>query len=216
MNEITHDEMQMLLGRYFNADKYSFPGDYEHRVDPESSAITYSLVRELKPQTVLEIGTWEGGTTCIIMSALLKNGLSYKFVASELLNDKKERTKVHVMQKCGKVPRLIGDITRNLSKVPRTLDFLFLDSDHDYKTTNWIVKHIFPRIKKGGLFITHDWAVREAEDGGWFGKGDKGSGAWPETQVFLDMHRDGIFPFKKLYWNYLNPGREELGCFIKI
>ena len=216
MNEITHDEMQMLLDRHFKADNYSFTNDYEHRVDPESSAITYSLIRELKPQSVLEIGTWEGGTTCIIMTALIKNNLSYKFVASELLNDKKENTRNHVMQKCGKVPKLIGDITRNLDKVPKTLDFLFLDSDHDTKTTNWIVKHIFPRIKKGGLFITHDWAVREAEDGSWFGKADKGAGGWPETQVFLDMQKAGKFPFKKLYWNYLNPNQWELGCFIKI
>lgn len=212
---MTNEEMQMLIDRYFNAEGYTFPDSFEHRVDPESSAIMYSLVRRHKPKVTLHIGTWRGGSTCVIMAALIRNRRPFKYVASELLEDMRNQTKTHCMEKNGRVPEIIGDITKNLKKVPPKLDFLFLDSDHDAKTTLWIVKYIFPRLKKGGLFILHDWAVREAEDGSWFGKGAEGAGGWPETQILIDMHNQGHFPFEKVYWNYLNPSPWELGAFTK-
>lgn len=213
---LTNEQMQVLVESHFITDGYSFSDGFEHRVDPDSSAITYSLVKDYKPQSILEIGTWDGGISCIIMAALIKNDLPFDYTASELLPDKAIATMTHVHDRTRKVPNLLGDITKNLKHVPRELDMLFLDSDHDSKTTNWVIKHIFPRIKKGGLFITHDWAVTENENGEWIGKGPNGAGSWPETQILMDLYKEGKFPFKKVFWNYMNPLPWELGAFEKI
>ena len=211
---MTNEQVAILVNDYFKKEGYSFPQDFEHRVDPDSSAVIYSFIRHYKPTTALQIGTWEGGTTCIIAAALKKNKLPYTFVASELLDDKRQFTKEHVYRQTRTKPTLIGDITKNLDLVPKEIDFLFHDTDHDKDTTLWVLDNIFPRIKKGGLVIFHDWAVTEV-DGKWVGKGENGAGGWPETQVLMDLHNSGNLPLEKVYWNYKNPGFWETGVFLK-
>lgn len=214
---MTNEEVMDLVQEYFVAEGYQFPGDFEHRVDPDSSAVLYSFIRRNKPKSVLSIGTWLGGSACIIMSALLENqkedGKSFTYVASELLDDKREDTRKNVKRKCGRVPKLIGDITKNLDKVPKEIDFLFHDTNHDTDTTQWVVDNIFPRIKEGSCVVFHDWAVYEDENGNWLGKGEGGVGGWPETEFLLEMHRKGTLPLEKVYWNFKNPGAWELGVF---
>lgn len=210
---MTNEEIKILKEKYFIGDGYTFAGGYEHRYDPESSAVAYSLIRHFKPTSCLEIGTWYGGSTSFIMAALLKNEKVFWFIASELLEDNIKKTRQNVYEKCQYVPYLVGDITKNLDKVPESLDFLFLDSDHDEKVTAWIVDNIFSRLKEGALVAIHDWAVEDV-NGKWIGKGDKGIGGWPETQYLMNLHEQGKLPLEKLYWNWHNPGSYEASFWI--
>lgn len=217
---MTNDQMVELLDKYWKTSGYSFPGEFEHRLDQDSSAQMYSLIRHFKPHKILHIGTWEGGSACIIMAALLANrsedGKPFLYVASELLDDKREHTAQHVMEKHGVVPLMIGDITKNLDKVPSKIDFLFSDHDHDRETTEWEFENIIPRVKKGALICFHDWAVWERPDGSWEGKGKDGCGGWPETQYIMDLHSAGKLPMQKLWWNWHNPDNWETGFFTKV
>jgi predicted O-methyltransferase YrrM len=210
---MTKEEIQTLEDKYFNADGYIFSRDFEHRVDPESMAMIYSFVRKFRPTNCLEIGTSHGGTTCAILSALIKNNKPYKFVGSELLDKLLVECEKNCLDKCGVKPVMIGDITKNLDKVPKTIDFLMHDSDHDLTTTQWVLDNIFPRLKNGALVIFHDWAVSD-KTGKWIGKGADGVGGWPETQLLMDLHEAGKLPLKKVYWNYEDGGGFETGVFI--
>lgn len=212
---MTNEEVQVLVDQYFKGDGYVFPGGFEHRLDPDSSAVMYSFIRDKKPTTALSIGTWEGGSACIIESALQMNDPPFQYYASELLDDKRENTRLHVLEKCGKTPIMLGDITKSLSQIPQEIDFLYHDSDHDTGTTQWVVDNIFPRLKKGSLVIFHDWAVEEI-NGKWVGKGSQGKGGWGETQLLMDLHEKGQLPLEKVYWNYHNPGSWELGVFLYV
>lgn len=205
---MTNSEIQVLVDKYFDAEGYTFPTEFEHRFDPDSSAILYSLLRLLQPRNCLAVGTWEGGSTCVIMAALLKNGKKFKYTASELLDDKRLKTEANCLTKNGKVPVMIGDITKNLDKVPSGLDFLFLDHNHERETAQWIFDNIFPRLKDGAFVAMHDWAVWE-EGEQWVGKGPNGTGGWPETELFLELHREGKLPLEKIYWLYKNRIRDE-------
>lgn len=221
-----NEEVMEMVQEYFVGDRYEFPGDFEHRVDPDSSAVLYSFIRKFKPTSVLSIGTWKGGSACIIMSALLENQKEDKrkkktvkpfvYVASEIDDTLRRDTHDNVKKKCGKAPTMIGDITENLKGVPKEIDFLFHDTNHDAETTDWVVKNIFPRIEIGAYVVFHDWAVYEDEEGNWLGKGDGGVGGWPETEYLLDLHRKGELPLEKVYWNFKNPGSWELGVFKKL
>lgn len=217
---MTNGEMSDLNLKYWCAEGYTFPGGFEHRLDQDSSACLYSLIRHFKPNKVLAIGTWEGGSTCVIMAALLKNkeetGKDFIYVASELLDGKRMATEAHCLEKHNRAPIMIGDITQNLSMVPSKIDFLFSDHDHDKETTAWEFENILPRVKKGSLICFHDWAVEELSDGRWSGKGKDGCGGWPETQYIMDLHAAGTLPMKKLWWNWHNPDQWETGFFTKI
>lgn len=207
------EEVNTLIANYFNSEGYKFPKEFEHRVDPDSSAIIYSMVRHFKPKSILHIGTWFGGSTCLIMAAFLKNNQQFEYVASELLDDKRKSTEENCIKKNGVAPKMIGDITKNLDKVPKEIDFLFHDSDHDKETTEWVFENIFPRLKDGALVIFHDWAVID-EGGVWKGKGENGAGGWPETEYLLELHRAGKLPLEKVYWNYNPPEcKWETGVF---
>jgi predicted O-methyltransferase YrrM len=202
---MTNEEIKTLVDKYWG--EYTFPEGFEHRFDPDSSAVMYSLIRQYKPVSVLAIGCWLGGSTCVIMSALQKNKKDFNYVASELLDDKREETRKNVLSKCNQAPILVGDIMENLDSVPKKLDFLFIDTNHDREVTQWIVDNIFPRVQKGALIAIHDFAVEEI-DGKWVGKGEGGIGGLPETELYMDMFHGGKWPFKKLYWTYHNPFRE--------
>ncbi len=205
---MTNQEVIRLVDKYFSKEGYSFPETFEHRVDRDSSSVIYSFIRDYKPKSALQIGTWEGGTTLVILSALLKNKNPFKFVASELLDEKRKNTKKHALKKCKVAPEMIGDITKNLDKVPEEIDFLFHDSDHDLSTTIWVHNNIFPRLKDGALVIFHDWAVEE-KDGKWVGKDNQ----WPETELLTALHNQGKLHMEKVYWNFHNPGNWETGVF---
>lgn len=211
---MTREEMDQLTQKYFVADAYAFPQEFEHRVDQKSSAMMYSLIRLHKPKAALEIGTWRGGSTCIIQSALLKNGGEFTHIASELLNDLRQQTEENVLRVCGHTPMMIGDIMQNLDSIPAEIDFLFVDTDHDEIVTQWIEKHIFPRVRKGGIFVMHDWAVEE-KDGKLIGKGTDGVGGWPETNYFMKKIESGDFPFQRIFWTWNNPGTEETAFWEK-
>src|SRR5258708_15962051 len=144
------------------------------------------------------------------MSALQKNGKPFDYIASELLDDKREATGENVFAKCGRSPIMIGDITKYSTLAPLELDLLFVDTDHDAEVTQFIVDNIWPRLKKGGLLALHDFAVEE-KDGIWVGKGHDGIGGLPETQLYTDMFHNKKWPFKKLYWCTHNLFRNEIG-----
>lgn len=206
---MTNEEMTLLVEKYFNKEGYVFPGHYEHRFDQDSSAMMYSIIREYKPKKFLEIGSWLGGSSSLIMAALLKNDQRFTFISSEIDDHMRNETEKNVRETTGSFPIMIGDITKNIDKVPE-LDFLFVDTNHDLDTTKWIIKNIWSKLKKGGIFCMHDWPVREEN-------GDlktKEGQLWPETEYLMNMIKTGEFPFKKLFWTYGNPGQQETGFWI--
>lgn len=212
---MTTEEIGELLEEYWLNAGYVFPTHFEHRFEQTSSAMMYALIREYKPKSVVALGTSHGGSTCIIMHALLANKEPFKYVAAELEDDLREETRVHCIEVNGQAPELVGDLTKNLDKYPKEIDFLFHDTNHDRETTEWVFKNVVPRLKKGALVIFHDWAVDEDEKGDWWGKGANGVGGWPETEYMLELHRVGRFPFKKVYFNYELGGGLETGVFLK-
>lgn len=208
---MTKEEMEKLVKRYF---RYRFPTDFEHRYEPHSSAQCYALIRKFKPTSVLEFGTSRGGATCFIQHALMKNKKPFVFVASEKEKELRKAAKRNVLKRCGKAPKFIGAIEENLDKVPKSLDFVFIDTDHDIENTKWYLKHIIPRIKKGGLVAIHDWAVAEV-DGKLVGKGHQGEGGWDETNYLMELYQNKRLPLEKLYWNYEEGERREGSFWIK-
>ena len=211
---LTTEEINKLIDQYFNAEGYQFPNHFEHRYDPDSSAITYSLIRHFKPKTILHIGTWEGGSVCVIMAALMMNKQPFVYIASELLRDRRANTAQHCLERNGVIPMMVGDITENLDKIPNNIDFLFHDTDHDLKTTSWIFEHVIPKLKNGALVNFHDWPVKDVE-GVWLSKQDiKKDTIWPETEYILELYKAGKLPFEKLYFSYEERGNTEAGFFI--
>ena len=203
-------EIQLLTEAFWNKERqrsvdgnsWWFP-DFEHRFDKESSAILYSIIRLFQPVRALEIGSSRGGSTCIIMQALQKNGKQFEFQSSEIADDLRQQAYDNCMKVCGEAPKMLGDITKSSERLSPGIDFLMVDTDHDLSTTTWILDNVFPHLVSGALVVFHDWAVEE-KDGKLIGKGSDGAGGWDETNHLMDLIRNNQWPFEKLYWTWKN------------
>jgi len=211
---MTREQMNNLVEQYFNKEGYEFPThQFEHRLESTSSSMIYSMLRELEPTLCLHIGTWNGGSTAVSLAAMEKNKKPYLYITSELLEDKRAQTVYNVFQHVHTAPFMLGDITKQLPVLERLgkLDYLFVDTDHDLETTEWIFKNVVPMLRSGGLYVMHDWPVEEKK-GKWISKDD----SWEETDYIIKLHESGKLPLSPLYWTWNNPGQEETGFFTKI
>lgn len=198
---MTKTEINELVKRYYVKDGYVHPDSeltyFENSYDEKSRAICYSLIRHFEPRFCLEFGTFFGGSTCFIYSALIKNNKPFTFVASEKSPDHLKRSVDNVFQIFGSTPVFVGRIEENLNSVPEVLDFVFIDADHETELTHWYLENILPRCKDGALVAIHDWAVKEVG-----GKLVEGKHNLPEARLLMDLYNKGGLPLEKLYWGY--------------
>ncbi|MHA1269902.1 MAG: class I SAM-dependent methyltransferase [Candidatus Helarchaeota archaeon] len=123
------------------------------QLDDIEAEITYLLIREFKPEFMVEISPCGGYSTSWILNALNDNKFgklySYdlidkvqKYLPKDLIRDNWIFIK--------------GDIKKNLNKLPDKIDYLFMDSDHSAEFGKWYIQNIFPLLKNGTPVSVHD------------------------------------------------------------
>ena len=138
--------------------------------NPDGTAYTsdgkllYALVRGLKPESVLEIGTYHGGSANHIAHAIKKNGYGYvttvdiwdgsgTSIATELHNFV---TLIH--QNVDDFIRDEKHETLDLKLKPK-YDFIFEDGPHSEHSVHGIYDALPFLLKPGGLILSHDTAT---------------------------------------------------------
>lgn len=122
--------------------------------DDEEAEITYLLIRETKPQTLIEISPCRGWSTSWILRALNKNksGMCYSY---ELLEENINWAKRNIPKKLQlRWKYFIGDVQNKLQNMPSKIDYLFIDSAHSQSFAEWYINNLFPRVK--GIVSVHD------------------------------------------------------------
>lgn len=123
------------------------------KLDDIEAEITYLRLRELRPTSVVEIGTFHGWSTTWILRALRDNGAGHLFsydlvdhavraVPSELSN--------------GRWTFTHGDVRRNLPRLPNPVDYLFVDAAHTAPFARWYTKVLFAGLPAGTPVSVHD------------------------------------------------------------
>ena len=158
-----HSIIDFLENRTWNkkyADEHfkMLPGLYNYL----DGRILYSVVREFKPQTIIDIGPREGRTTSCIVNALIKN--------IEL--DSKCEVRYYVFEK--DKPYLSGIkqylksfsginfhidsnvIDSNILDNVKDVDLLFIDANHDYILARWYMQNLFPLLNDNSIIHIHD------------------------------------------------------------
>lgn len=127
--------------------------DVVPQLDDVEAEITYPLLRDLRPDSVLELGTFHGWSTTWILSALRDNGRghlhSYDRVEHALASVPTELAR----QRWTFVP---GDVTSRPAAVPRDLGYLFVDADHGRRFARWYLANLFPLVAPGTPTSVHD------------------------------------------------------------
>lgn len=123
------------------------------QLDDIEAEITYLLLRELRPKTVVEIGTFHGWSTTWILTALRDNGVG------ELLSFDIVDHVLHTVPEDLSGDRWTftrGDVRANAELVPAATDYLFLDAAHSASFARWYLATLFPRVGAGTRVSVHD------------------------------------------------------------
>ncbi len=119
------------------------------------------LMYMLKPERVLEIGTFTGYSAIAMAKALNSGALLYTMENNEEL----EEFLKDVFSKSGygnKIKLLIGDALQLIPQMDEEFDFVFIDADKEQYLDYY--KTVFPKVKIGGFILADNvlWGGKAA------------------------------------------------------
>ena len=123
-------------------------------VEVEVGELLYSMVRILKPQHILETGTYSG-ISALYMAQALKENNSGDIITLEI--DSTHKLRAEKLWKACEVEKYVGCIMQNSLdyELPgMQYDMMFLDSEPEVRFKE-LVK-FFPCLKPGGYVFLHD------------------------------------------------------------
>lgn len=108
------------------------------QLDDIEAEITYLLLRERRPELVIELGTLHGWSTTWILRALRDNG-----TGSLRSHDRATRVCANVPEELrGAWEFVPGDIRETLPKLPERTEYLFVDADHGARFARWYLQRL--------------------------------------------------------------------------
>ena len=127
--------------------------------------LTYLLLRETSPKTVVEISPYYGWSTSWILHGLRDNGLGHLYSFDQLFDFPGSKSSPLIELPClSTLPENLtesrftlteGDVREQIN-MPDQIDYLFIDSEHTAEFAKWFIRELFPRITKGSVISVHD------------------------------------------------------------
>src|SRR5207247_1516170 len=121
-------------------------------------ATLYALTRWQRPAVVVESGGFVGMSSAFILKALMDEGLTTaKLYSIELSEDRDQgvlipdELRLQLVPLRGKVEDFVQD-----DRLPSSIDMFLHDSSHSYRHMLWEFREFWPRLRDGGLLVSHD------------------------------------------------------------
>ncbi len=127
-------------------------------------ATLYALARWLRPMVVIESGGFIGMSSAFILKALTdeKRGTA-KLYSIEWSEDCKHGALIPDDLRPQFVPLRgkVEDFVRS-DRLPSSVDMFLHDSSHSYRHMLWEFQEFWPRLRDGGLLVSHDVQMNAA------------------------------------------------------
>ena len=129
-------------------------------------ATLYALTRWLRPVALVESGGFVGMSSAFILKALADENLATsKLYSIELSEDCEQGALIpeELRSSPGFVPMRgrIEDFLKS-DRLPQSIDMFLHDSSHSYQHMLWEFRHFWPRLRNGGLLVSHDVQMNAA------------------------------------------------------
>jgi predicted O-methyltransferase YrrM len=129
-------------------------------------ATLYALTRWLRPEIIVESGGFIGMSSAFILKALADEGLATsKLYSIELSEDCEQGALIpeELRSLPGFVPMRgrIEDFLKG-DELPGQIDMFLHDSSHSYRHMLWEFGQFWPRLRDGGLLVSHDVQMNAA------------------------------------------------------
>jgi predicted O-methyltransferase YrrM len=130
-------------------------------------AMLYGLTRWLRPAVIVESGGFIGMSSAFILKALADEKLAtaklYSIELSQecdqggLIPDELRSASAGFVPMRGKVEDLL-----KRGELPSSIDMFLHDSSHSYRHMLWEFRQFWPRLRDGGLLVSHDVQMNAA------------------------------------------------------
>ena len=129
-------------------------------------ATLYGLTRWLRPMVLVESGGFIGMSSAFILKALVDEKLATsKLYSIELSEDCEQGALIpeELRSSGGFVPMRgrIEDLLKG-DKIPQSIDMFLHDSSHSYQHMLWEFRQFWPRLRDGGVLVSHDVQMNAA------------------------------------------------------
>lgn len=123
------------------------------QLDDVEAELTYLLLRDTRPASVVEIGCLHGWSTSWILSALRDNGTGTLTSFDRI--DNARRNVPAELAGDGRWTFVHGNVYEEHEAIPET-DYLFIDAAHSAAFARWYLRTLFPRLVRGTRVSVHD------------------------------------------------------------
>ncbi len=125
---------------------YPFFGDY-------NCELLYLLVRELRPNVLVEVSPSGGWSTSWILNGIRDNGFG-KLTSCDLIDDSARVLPRELTD--GRWEFVRGDVFETSRTLPDRIEFLLVDALHTADFARWYVDHLFPRLDPQAMVAVDD------------------------------------------------------------
>lgn len=155
----------------------------------EELRVLREVASALKKPFVVEVGSWKGRSTIALAQAIAPQGGKF-FAVDTWQGTPSERTTYHAearyrdiyKQFCNNISAAAVDgvvVSCKMTSLEAanlflggSVDMVFLDGDHSQEAVTADIEAWWPKLKKGGLMMGHDYTDQDQEQ-------DQESGGWP-------------------------------------
>lgn len=149
---------------------------------PVERLIIALLARHFNPKTIVEIGTYRGGTTRLLLDNLSPDARIFTMdlppdtsaknltAASDerLIIHRKLGIQYHSHPNAHQVTQILGDSfdPQTWRQIPDRVDFAFIDASHSYEAVKNDTEKLRPKLSPHAVILWHDYSETETPERG--------------------------------------------------
>ncbi len=137
---------------------------------PWRAQLLFGLVRECRPEKVLELGTGYGISGLYQLAALELNGKGQFYTVDGSEANVAIATELFQRLHSDRWTTFVGPLREILPEALKqtgTLDVVFVDADHSYAGTMYNFETTYPHVSRGGIWVFDDVAWSDAMSRAW-------------------------------------------------
>jgi len=123
------------------------------KLDDIEAELTYLAIREARPSTVVELGSFHGWSTTWILRALRDNGEG-RLVSFDRVDHARRNVPPSLSE--GRWTFVSGDARLHLHRLPPAPGYVFVDAAHTARFARWYTERVLPRLAAGTPVSVHD------------------------------------------------------------
>ncbi len=128
-------------------------GGMRAQLDDIEAELTYLRLRELRPESVVELGALAGWSTTWLLRALRDNGSGHLY-SFDLVDHARRHVPARLAE--NRWTFVHGDVRNTVSALPAEIDYLFVDAAHTARFARWYLDAVVAGLRPGTAVSVHD------------------------------------------------------------